>query len=231
MWSRDKILKILEVLSKTYTIDYSEFIIKNSLDSVHHRSVNYFEILTSIILSQNTSDRSAIKAFNNLKSVLGEITPENIVRAGDDVVKSAIRVSGLADRKSRVLREIALLLKNNPLYFKDLEEMDVEEAREKLLELPGVGLKTADVFLLIVLKKPTFPIDTHINRIMRRLGVVSRNSRYEDIRMAVVGYLDGDIDSLIKLHLLLIVHGRRTCTARKPKCIECAVSELCCKNI
>ncbi|MCS7111814.1 MAG: endonuclease III [Ignisphaera sp.] len=231
MWSRCKILKIVEILSKTY-IDYSEFVIRDALDDGYlGRPSNYFEFLTAVILSQNTSDRNAIKAFSNLKKVLGEITPESILRAGDDVVKSAIRISGLVNRKSRVLKQIALFLRDNPFYLKDLEKMDVEKARERLLELPGVGLKTADVFLLMVLKKPTFPIDTHINRIVRRLGIASASDRYEDVRMTITRYLDSNINALTMLHLLLIVHGRRVCTARRPKCSQCTIFELCCRNI
>ncbi len=231
LWDKDKILKIIEILNKTYSINFNEFIVKNILDSKYDVHVNYFEILTAIILSQNTSDRSAIKAFNNLKALLKEITPISIATADDNILKNAIRVAGLANRKSRILKELAFVLQHNPLFFKSLEQMDLDEARRKLLELPGVGLKTADVFLLIVLKKPTFPIDTHINRIVKRLGVASASDKYEDIRMKMIGYLDGDINKLVLLHLLLIIHGRKICIARKPRCSQCSVSKLCCKNL
>ena len=230
IWNESRIRKIIEILFKTHNVDLDEFILKNALDK-EHGVPNYFEILTAIILSQNTSDRNAIRAFNNLKTVLKEITHENIAIVDESVLKSAIRVAGLANRKSRILKELAVILQKNPHYLKDLERMDVKEARKRLLELPGVGLKTADVFLLMVLKKPTFPIDTHINRVVKRLGIASSSDGYEDVRMKIVNYLSNDIDSLAALHLLLIVHGRRICTARKPRCYHCTLSDLCCRNL
>lgn len=225
-WNGHKILKLLEVLSKYYKLNLSEFI----MGSVGvGSSDNKFEVLVAIILSQNTSDRNAIKAFNNLKSALGSITPYSILKTDISLIKDLIRVAGLADKKSRVIRELAFILSENPAFFDRLEQLGLEEARKTLLELPGIGLKTADVFLLMVLKRPTFPIDTHINRIIRRLGIASSSDNYEAIRTKVLELVGSDVEDLLMLHLLLITHGRNTCTAKNPKCSQCVIADLCCR--
>lgn len=219
------------MLSNLHAVDSSEFIMMNVLQFDQRIQLNYFEVLVAIILSQNTSDKNAIKAFNNLKGLVKEISPENILALDKESLMSAIRVAGLATRKSCVLKELAYILRSNPTLLKDIALLNAEDARKKLLELPGVGLKTADVFLLLTLKKATFPIDTHVDRILRRLGIAKPREKYEDIRLKIVNYLGNDIDSLLKLHVLLIVHGRRVCTSRKPKCSKCTIAELCCRII
>lgn len=229
IWNREKIFRLIEVLSKVYTIDIDKFIIgivSRYREGGH--GVNYFEFLVAIILSQNTNDKNAIKAFKNLKAVIGDITPEKIIEMDSKKVEEIIRVAGLASRRSRVLKELAYILSRNPHFFDELKDLDVEEARKRLLNLPGIGFKSADVFLLMVLKKPTFPIDTHINRIVRRLGIASAKEKYEDIRAKILSYLSSDIEKLTLLHLLLITHGRSTCSAKKPLCSYCVIADMCC---
>lgn len=224
IWNRNSMHMLIELLLRTYTIDFSEFIINNIAEEK-----NYFEILVTIILSQNTSDKNAIRALHNLKSILGSITPDKILGMDDQKLMEAIKVAGLGNRKTRTIKELALILSKDPGILENLKDFEVEKARKKLLELPGVGPKTADVFLLMVLRKPTFPIDTHINRVVRRLGIVSGRHSYEDIRAKILSLIGNDIEKLILLHLLLIVHGRKICRARNPRCDYCALSIICCK--
>ncbi|MEM1683853.1 MAG: endonuclease III [Ignisphaera sp.] len=231
LWNKDTVKKLIFNLSNIYTINPNEFVVNIAMKSNQNTELNYFEILITIVLSQNTSDRNAIRAFNALKNMVKEVTPKNILAIDDESLKNAIRVAGLANRKSNVLKKLAYIMSSKPEFFREIALLDVEEARKKLLELPGIGFKTADVFLLLVLKKPTFPIDTHINRVVRRLGIADPGDGYEDIRLKIVKLLESDIDSLSKLHMLLIIHGRRVCTSRNPKCSLCTVSELCCKII
>lgn len=230
VWDRDRLLKLLEILSREYDVNLNEFVIGIATKNKDDTS-QCFEALVSIILSQNTSDKNAIKAFNNLKSLVGLITPEKIIQLNDEELKKAINIAGLANKKTEVIKRIASILINNPEFFKKLNSLGIEEARAKLLELPGVGLKTADVFLLMVLKKPTFPIDTHINRIMRRLGIALTRDRYEDIRAKILSYTGDDLEKLSQLHFLLIIHGRKVCKARKPLCAQCIISSICCKMV
>jgi len=231
LWNKDMVKKLIFNLSNIYAMDLNEFVVNIAIKSNQNTELNYFEILVTIVLSQNTSDRNAIRAFNALKNMVKEVTPKNILAIDDGSLKNAIRVAGLANRKSDILKKLAYVISSKPEFFREIAPLDVEEARKMLLELPGIGFKTADVFLLLVLKKHTFPIDTHINRIVRRLGIANPGDGYEDIRLKVVKFLEGDVDSLSKLHMLLIMHGRRVCTSRNPKCSLCVVSKLCCKII
>ena len=99
------------------------------------------------------------------------------------------------------------------------------QAKEKLMDLPGVGPKTADILLAFVAKHPVIPVDTHIERVSKRLGIAPRNADYEKIR--------GNLESLIpsrdrlQLHLSLIAFGRAICKAPKARCAICPVSDLC----
>lgn len=228
LWGKNEVLKLFEILFKEYTIDLNEFVVGSILNEENrHR---YFEILVAIILSQNTSDRNAIKAFKNLKNELEIITPEKIVNIPEKRLEELIKIAGLVRRRVKVLKELASIFVRDPNLFTKLMDMDVEQARKILLELPGVGFKTADVFLLMVLKKPTFPIDTHIDRVVRRLGLASPEDGYENIRVKIVNWLDNDVEKLKYLHLLLITHGRNVCKARKPLCSRCVLSNMCCKR-
>lgn len=229
IWDKDKVLKLLETLSQEYTVNLDEFIIGSVLRK--NARLNYFEVLVAIILSQNTSDKNAIKAFKNLKNTLKSITPEKIIEMPENHLKELIKVAGLTHRRVKVLKELAFKISKECDLLIKLKSMSIEEAREELLKLPGVGFKTADVFLLMVLNKPTFPIDTHINRVIRRLGLASSNDDYENIRIKIMNYLENDVEKLKYMHFLLIIHGRNICKARNPLCSRCNVANICCKRI
>jgi len=188
---------------------------------------NDFEILVATILSQNTSDRNALRAFENLRKVLGTITPETVVRSDRYVIEKAIAVAGLQRRKTEAIIKLAhTLMMYGDRFFEELRSMDVEEARRRLLSLPGVGMKTADVYLLMKLGKATYPIDTHNMRVLKRLGIASCSDGYEDIRRKVLR-LVREPSILREMHMLIIQHGRETCRARNPACSSCIVKDLC----
>ncbi|MGQ9479544.1 MAG: endonuclease III domain-containing protein, partial [Thermoproteota archaeon] len=98
-------------------------------------------------------------------------------------------------------------------------------ARNELMSLPGVGPKTADVMLLFAGGKPTFPIDTHVFRVSRRLGAIGDKDGYEEARRKLMEVFPSG--AYLKTHLLLIEHGRRVCRARKPLCKSCVLLEYC----
>ncbi len=215
---------IVDLLERTYgRIDASSFI------ATRVRSKSLFEFIIAVLLSQNTSDRNAIRAYRNLKRLLKEISPEEVLEAGFDKIVDAIRVAGMYKYRARVIIELARLFKDKGFVDRltmDLEVSNVESARKKLLSLPGIGVKTADVVLLMYFSKPVFPVDTHIKRITYRLGVVSKKD-YETIRMFWEKVLDKK--DYLKTHLLLITHGRKTCKARNPLCNKCVLSKWCLK--
>ena len=214
---------IVEKLRSRYgAIDKSRFIAQIV------KGRNLFEFIVAVMLSQNTSDVNAIEAYNELKNLLsGEVTPEKVLNTSlDDLIK-AIRKAGMYRQRAMRIKELASLFTNKDFVeelVKAVREGDVEIAREKLMSLPGVGAKTADVVLLMYFGKPTFPVDTHITRITLRLGFVDKRD-YESIRRFWMKVLDPR--DYLEAHLLLITHGRETCKARKPLCSECVIREYC----
>jgi len=214
---------ILELLRRRHgTIDPSKFI-------AHHvRGTSLFEFLVAVMLSQNTSDANAIKAYSELKKLLGgSITPTKILTTGVEEIASAIKSAGMQMQRALRIKELAEKFAQ-PGFLEELvsyvEREDVEKARRKLMELPGVGAKTADVVLLMYFGKPTFPVDTHIMRITSRMGFVEKR-KYEDVRRFWMNALKPE--EYLEAHLLLITHGRETCKARKPLCKDCVISKYC----
>jgi endonuclease-3 len=100
-----------------------------------------------------------------------------------------------------------------------------EDARKALMQFPGVGPKTADVVLLFSAKQPTIPVDTHVNRVAKRLGFAPMNGDYEAVRDSLQQLYDSS--DYLAVHLLLIAHGRKTCRARHPLCDVCPVNAYC----
>ncbi|MEM3026097.1 MAG: endonuclease III [Thermoproteota archaeon] len=189
------------------------------------RSRSVFEMLVATILSQNTSDKNTARTLRRLRETIG-ITPQSISNAGLLELKSAIRSSGLYNVKARVLKKLArIVIKNYGGNFEKVLEKPLDEARRELMSLPGVGPKTADVILLFAGGKKTFPIDTHIFRVSRRLGLIGLKDSYEEARGKLMKTFPPE--SYLKAHLLLIEHGRKTCGARRPLCSGCVLLEYC----
>ena len=103
--------------------------------------------------------------------------------------------------------------------------LPLDEARKTLMELPGVGPKTADVVLLFSANQPTIPVDTHVNRVSKRLGLAPANGDYEAVRLSLQTLFEPK--DYLDVHLLLIAHGRKYCKARQPHCLECPVNNYC----
>lgn len=96
------------------------------------------------------------------------------------------------------------------------------------MEMPGVGPKTADVVLLFSAGKPTIPVDTHVNRVSKRLGLAPPKGGYEAVRLSLQSLFKPQDYALA--HLLLIAHGRKTCKAQKPQCQTCSLNSSCPSN-
>lgn len=219
------LIDILKRLETRYKPDINNFIVLHLL--TNDIVINHFEIMLGIILSQNTSDKNAIKALNNLRSALGKIEPETVLKTSMDVIANAVRVAGITNRRVKTIYELAKWFINNRDIIEKLALLDIDDARNILMQIYGVGPKTADVYLLMVLHKPSFPIDTHIRRVLTRIGLASQNESYENVRKRVMKMMNNDVDSLKKLHILLIEHGRNVCKAKKPLCSECVLKDLC----
>jgi endonuclease-3 len=184
-----------------------------------------FKTLIITIISQNTTDRNTSRAFENLSKQF-EITPEALANAELNHIEECLLVAGLYRNKAKVIVQVSrIILEMFQGTMEPILSLPFEEARETLLELPGVGPKTADVVLLFCAEQPVIPVDTHVDRVAKRLGLAPATGGYEAIRNALQSlYKPKDF---LAVHVLLIQHGRKYCKARNPLCKHCPVSTLC----
>ncbi len=181
--------------------------------------------LVLTILSQNTSDANSGRAFVRLLARFPDWRA--VMEAPPGELVDAIQPGGLAPTKAprlqAALREIYGRTGGFDLSF--LADLPLEEARAWLRTLPGVGPKTAACVLLFSLGMPALPVDTHVHRVAIRLGLVPENMSAERAHEALEGMVAPE--DVYDFHVALIKHGRRTCSARRPRCGECALRDLC----
>jgi len=184
-----------------------------------------FERLISTILSQNTSRESTITGFENLRKEFA-ITPEVLAEAEVEEIKECIKPSGLYNTKAPRIKDVArIILEDYGGDLNSLSRLPADRARERLLKIPGVGFKTADIILSLVLGRGSFAVDTHISRIAKRWKMVRGNAGYEEIRLAFEAVISRG--KRRKAHLALIEFGKEICRARGPRCIMCPVYGEC----
>jgi endonuclease-3 len=184
-----------------------------------------FERLVSTILSQNTSREATIQGFENLRKRF-QVVPEVLADAEVEEIKECIKPSGLYNIKAPRIKQLArIILEEYGGDLNCLANLPLHVARERLLQIPGVGYKTADVFLSIVCGRESFAVDTHIARIAKRWKMVADNAGYEHIRLAYEAIIPPEKRQAA--HLCLIEFGRQICRARGPKCGLCPVYGAC----
>jgi endonuclease-3 len=177
------------------------------------------------VLTQHTSDLNAERAYESLRGRLP--TWGEVIEADTSTVADAIRHGGLANQKSiriqQILVEILERLGHFELEF--LVGLPLEEARLWLTSLPGVGPKTAAVVMSFSLKMPAFPVDTHIHRVSKRLGLIGPKTTADQAHPIMEEMIPED--DRYEMHVLLITHGRRVCKARIPQCATCPLAAEC----
>jgi len=191
----------------------------------HTGSSTAFETLIWTILSQNTSDVNSNRAMATLESRF-EITPEVLSRAPVEEVIECIRSAGLYRVKAPRIKQVSSIILDQ--YGGDLDSVlkrGPTEARSIMTELPGVGYKTADIVLAFIAGHPTIPVDTHVTRVSKRLGIARKNARYEEIRLALERLVPPS--RRVRMHLSLIRFGREICKAPRPLCPKCLVNRTC----
>lgn len=174
-----------------------------------------FELLIAVILSAQATDVGVNKATAKLYPVAN--TPASILALGVEGLSEYIKTIGLYNSKAaNVIKTCALLLEQH--------QGQVPADRVSLEALPGVGRKTANVVLNTAFGQPTMAVDTHIFRVANRTGLAPGKTvrKVEDALLEAIPE-----PYLYDAHHWLILHGRYTCTARKPKCHQCLVSDLC----
>jgi endonuclease-3 len=182
-------------------------------------------VLVSTILSQNTNDINRDRAFKELRQRFSDW--EEVRDADVEEIKDAIRISGLANTKApaiqRALRRITE--ERGELSLDFLRDMDVEDAKEWLTAIKGVGIKTASIVLLFSLGKPAFPVDTHVHRVTQRLGLIGPKDSREKAHRILEETLPEN--TYYAFHLNVIRHGREICVAGTPRCEECLLNDIC----
>jgi endonuclease-3 len=189
------------------------------------RKSDALAMLINIILSQATSDTNSRRTFENLK--IRFKSWKNLVTASETEIADAIRLGGLANQKAKVIKDLLRQIQETrgTLSLKFVEKMPDEEARNFLQNFRGIGPKTAACTLLFACHKEVFPLDTHIFRVLKRMGVLP--PRITDVKAHKL------LDELVpkgkfySLHVNLIRLGRKVCRPREPLCERCPLLEYC----
>jgi endonuclease III len=186
----------------------------------HHAPVDEL-ILT--VLSQNTNDRNRDVAYARLRERFKSW--DEVRDADEDEVEEAIRPGGISRVKARRIQQILREIGDDDLSRLAVEPLD--QARDELLALPGVGRKTAAIVLLFAFGRPDVPVDTHVYRVSMRLGLFRPKASFEEAHDEMLRLVGDDPEEAYEVHVSLIRHGRRTCHARNPRCRECPLLSLC----
>ena len=182
-------------------------------------------VLIQTILSQNTSDANSGDAFRSLRASFDSW--DDLANADVDAITHCIQRGGLgrikAQRIKQALEEIGRTRGSLELWF--LCQLNLSDAEDWLLRLPGVGLKTARCVLLFSLGMPALPVDTHIWRVSRRLGLIGAKASLREAHQILGGLVPAE--DVYPFHILIIEHGRKVCRARSPLCQHCMLKTLC----
>jgi len=174
-----------------------------------------FELLISVLLSAQATDVSVNKATAKLYPVAN--TPEKMLALGEDGVRQYIKTIGLFNSKAKnVIATCKLLIEQH--------NCEVPEDRAALEALPGVGRKTANVILNVAFGHPTIAVDTHIFRVSNRTGIAPGKDVLT-VEKKLLKFVPDEFK--LDAHHWLILHGRYTCIARKPRCASCVIEDLC----
>jgi len=203
----EKVSKVVSFLRD----NYEDVIIEHM-----ERTNDPFEILVTTVLSQRTRDENTELARERLFSVV--TSPDDIVELGNKELEELIRPSGTFRQKAKRIKEISgILLKEHRDSFPN--------TREKLLALPGVGPKTADIVLSHGFNVPVIAVDVHVEVCSKRLGLVRKDAKYEEIRKTLE-YLVPEKDRYL-INVGFVKFGREICRTRNPKCMDCGLKGIC----
>ncbi len=189
------------------------------------RKLRPLDELILTILSQHTSDANSDRAFESLKARFNSW--EEVRDADPEAIADAIRPGGLARIKAPRIKELLqrLSAERGSLDLDFLIQRPLEESREFLLGLNGVGPKTAACVLLFSCDLPAFPVDTHIHRVSRRLGLIAPDTSAEEAHRILESVVPPE--EVFPFHVKLITHGRRVCKAQRPRCDACVLAARC----
>lgn len=181
--------------------------------------------LVQTVLAQHTSDVNADRAFQRMMKEFG--TWESVAHADIEELENSIRSGGLAKQKAPRIKAILDRLqeegKDRDMSF--LRDMSVDESLAWLTSIPGIGPKTARCVLLFSLGKPVIPVDTHVHRVARRLGLIGTKTTADQAHRILEEMVPAE--DAYRFHMHLIEHGRRICKAPRPRCKACPLAFGC----
>jgi endonuclease-3 len=208
-----RIRKIIRLLESEYGIPE------------RRRSRDLLGSLIATILSQNTTSQNAQEAFSRLR----ERFPvwEDLATARLAKIVSAIRPAGLAPQRAPRIKKLVqrLVEERGSASLAFLRRMDNHTAVSYLTSFSGIGRKTASCLLLFDMGRDAFPVDTHVARLARRLGLVDRSASVDEIQDRLEELCPRE--KFLSLHLSLVRHGWLVCRARRPRCVSCVLGRLC----
>lgn len=194
--------------------------------------------LVLTVLSQSTNDRNRDVAFLRLRERFldkagseSQIDYAAMLAAPVSEVEEAIRPGGISKVKSARIQAILAAIERSapdpaaPLSLEWMREAPIEQSRSYLCALPGVGRKTAACVLLFSFGLRDVPVDTHVSRVGTRLGLLRPGAPFEELHDEMLALTPPGEE--LELHVNLLRHGRRTCSARKPACSDCALARMC----
>lgn len=194
---------------------FTRFQSVNPKPTTELRYHNHFELLVAVILSAQATDTSVNKATEKLFRIAN--TPEKMLALGEAKLRTFVKTIGLYRGKAaNIIKTCKLLVEKH--------HSKVPDNREDLEELPGVGRKTANVILNTCFGQPVIAVDTHIFRVAERIGLAKGKTPLE-IENQLIKVIPPKF--IYDAHHWLILHGRYTCTARKPHCPDCLINDLC----
>jgi endonuclease-3 len=202
--NKSQALKLIQLLNKT---------IKKPKTSLKYR--NQFTLLTSVVLSAQCTDTNVNNVTRNIYKKY--YSPKHFASLGVSKIKRMIKSIGLFNTKAKSLYNLSKILieKHNSKIPNNFED---------LINLPGVGRKTANVILNAAFNKPTIAVDTHVFRVSNRTGLTKGKSPHQ-VEEQLLKIIPNQF--LKKAHHLILLHGRYTCKSRKPLCEKCVINKIC----
>ncbi|MCK9329180.1 MAG: endonuclease III domain-containing protein [Candidatus Cloacimonetes bacterium] len=181
---------------------------------------NYDEIIIGAILTQNTAWTNVEKAIRNLKTA-NKCDLKSLSNTTENTIAGLIKPSGYFNVKAKRLKTTAKSLVNY-----NYQEYDIDENRNYLLNIKGIGPETADSILLYAMELPVFVVDSYTIRLLKRIGIQLKDYKYHTIQSDIMKKLSRDVNLFNEYHALIVNHCKFVCKA-KPDCINCFLNEYC----
>jgi endonuclease III len=210
--------KALLAHKRLYT-EYGDLDIHPRRDPMHE--------LISTMLSHRTTHADEEKAYYRMRERFGSW--ENIANAPVAELAEAIASSRFPEAKAPNIQQALRLIiaERGEANIDFLRDMPAEEALKWLMDLPGVGLKTATLVLLFNFHKPVMPVDTHVHRVTQRIGIIGPKVTAEKAHFLLLDMLPKEADQLFNFHVHFLRHGQRVCVWNVPRCEKCVLTDLC----